>query len=71
MAAMSFDTPTSTMTQRVSYSPERRVLSVHFRAGGSHHFANVPVVHYHGLQQASSVDKYFHAHIKDKYEVAK
>lgn len=70
-AAQSFDTPSSAMTSQVRYSPTDKVLSIVFRAGGAHHFANVPAEHYQGLQKAESVGKYYHAHIKGKYQVAK
>ena len=72
MPVMAFDTPKSSMTKRVAYSPENRVLSLTFRSGGqTHHYADVPETHYHGLHSAESTGKYFHAHIRDKFKAAK
>lgn len=71
MATMAFDTPKSSMTSRVAYNPEDKVLSLTFRAGGTHHFADVPVHHYHGLHSAESTGKYYHAHIRDKFKAPK
>lgn len=71
-ATMGFDTPNSSMTTRVAYSPEDKVLSLTFRSGGkTHHFADVPVEHYHGLRGAESTGKYYHAHLKDKFKAPK
>lgn len=67
MSVMSFDTPRSSMTSRVSYNPDHKVLSLTFRTGGTHHFASVPVEHYHGLQKAESTGKYYHAHLRGKF----
>lgn len=64
MSVMAFDTPKSSMTSRVAYNPEDRVLTLHFRSGGAHHLADVPVEHYHGLQNAPSTGKYYHTHLK-------
>ncbi len=69
-AAMAFDTPQSTAFSRVAYNPEDKVLSITFRSGGTHHLAGVPVEHYHGMQKAESVGKYYHAHVAKKYGVA-
>lgn len=75
MSQLGFDTPKSSMTSRVSYNVADGVLSMHFKTGGTHHFAGVPVSHYQAMQDAEtnggSVGKYYHAHIKDKFKVAK
>ena len=71
-ASMAFDTPKSSMTTRVAYNPEHKVLSLTFRNGGqTHHYADVPLEHYHGLHSAESTGKYFHQHIRDKFKAAR
>lgn len=72
MATMAFDTPKSSMTSRVAYNPDHSMLSITFRNGGkTHHFAPVPVDHYHGLKAAESTGKYYHAHLRGKFGEAK
>lgn len=61
---MAFDTPDSSMTKRVTYNPEDRVLSLHVHKGAPIHMADVPVEHYHGIRAAESTGKYYHAHLK-------
>ena len=68
---MAFDTPGSSAISRVHYNPDLRVLSLTFRSGGTHHFADVPAEHYHGLKTAGSAGKYYHAHLAGKFEAAK
>ena len=68
MAAMSFDTPKSSMTSHVGYDDKTGVLSLTFRNGGrTHHFTGVPIAHFHGLRNAASVGKYYHAHLRGKF----
>lgn len=64
MSVMAFDTPKSSMTSRVAYNPEDRVLTMHVRSGKPIHLADVPVEHYHGMQKVESTGKYYHAHLK-------
>jgi hypothetical protein len=68
---MAFDTPSSSMLSRVAYNPEHHVLSLTFRQGGTHHFADVPVIHYHGMQAAKSVGSYYHGNIKGTFKSSK
>lgn len=68
MATMAFDTPMSSMTKRVAYNPDHSVLTLHFRTGGVHHFADVPESHYHAMHASQSAGAYYHANIKGKFK---
>jgi len=43
-------------------------LTIEFHSGGAYEFYNVPPSEYDGLMNASSHGKYFHAHIKNRYD---
>jgi hypothetical protein len=68
---LGFSPKDSTAISRVQYNVPEAILSLTFKSGGTHHFKEVPVAHYHALQDAQSAGKYYHAHIRDKYKVAK
>jgi len=46
---------------------ENGTLEIEFRNGGVYQYYNVPENTYLALITASSVGKYFHAYIKDRY----
>jgi len=43
-------------------------LTIEFHSGGVYEYYNVPHEEYASLMNASSHGKYFHAHIKNRYE---
>jgi len=55
----------------VGYDPTQSILEIEFNSGGIYQYFNVPGNVYHGLMAASSHGKYFHAHIKDHYQVVR
>ena len=60
-----FDTPDSSMTTRVYYHPDDKVLSLSTRSGKPINLANVPIEHFKAMQQPGvSVGKYYHANLK-------
>ena len=42
-------------------------LTIAFHSGGVYEYFNVPPSEYVGLMNASSLGKYFHAHIRNRY----
>lgn len=47
---------------------ENDTLEIHFHSGGIYQFQDVPRSVYEGLLAAPSKGKYFHKHIKDRYQ---
>ena len=43
-------------------------LTIEFHSGGVYEYFNVPHSEYAGLMNASLHGKYFHAHIKNRYD---
>ncbi len=51
----------------VDYDEESRTLFIWFQSGGRYKYFDVPEEIFHGLLNAGSKGKYFHAHIKNTY----
>jgi len=49
------------------YNPERRLLFITFRSGGTYTFYRVPPETYHGLISATSPGRYYHARIRGRH----
>ena len=52
----------------VGYDPDSQTLEMEFSKGSIYQYCGVPENIWHGLMQASSKGKYFHAHIRDRYQ---
>lgn len=61
----------SSTIKSVDYRAGTRTLEIAFHSGGTYTYANVPPRVVHGLTQAESKGKYFHAHIKGTYTATK
>jgi hypothetical protein len=46
-------------------------LAIEFQNGDLWHYSPVPQIEFSLMQQAASAGKYFHAHIKGKYQAVK
>jgi hypothetical protein len=58
----------SSALSAIGYDPTSKVLAVRFKAGGVHHFRDVPAEVASGLQRAESVGKYYSTHIRGKFD---
>lgn len=52
----------------VGYDPATRALTVQFKSGASHHYADVSPEAHAALMAAESVGKHFHAHIRSAHK---
>lgn len=50
---------------------ENGMLEIAFVNGGVYQYLNVPEHVYQGLMTATSKGRYFHSHIKDRYQTSK
>jgi hypothetical protein len=57
--------------ESVGHDPVTQTLRVKFKNGGAYDHAGVPAHHHSGMLAADSPGKYFHAHIRGKYEHTK
>lgn len=58
----------SSMIRSASYDEDdNQTLTITFASGNTASYEGVPVDEYHGLVNASSAGKYFHANIKDSF----
>lgn len=64
-------TPKSSATNSISYHPGDKVLSIKFKSGHAEHLADVPASHFEAMKTADSTGKYYHQHIKGKFQPAK
>ncbi len=55
----------------VGYAPNSLILEIEFNSGSVYQYFDVPEYVFHGLMQASSKGKFFHAHIRNNYGYAK
>lgn len=61
----------SSNLRSVGYNESTNTLEIEFNSGGVYQYYGVPLAVYHGLMNAGSPGKYFHAHIKDVYRYTK
>jgi len=61
----------SSNLRSVRYHPNRRVLEVRFRHGGTYRYADVPVRVYRELLQAPSKGRFFYRHVRDAFPYVK
>lgn len=53
------------------YEAETEILTVTFHRGGTYRYYDVPNEVIEGLLESKSSGKYFHAHIRNKYQTEK
>jgi hypothetical protein len=79
-SANGFATLTSDMTmrpvessslRRVGYNPANRTLRIEFKEVGVWEYLQVPPSEYEGLMKAGSIGRYFHAHIRNRFQSRK
>jgi len=58
----------SGMITKISYDESEKLLTLTFASGGAYSYKDVPKEVFDGLLAAESAGKYFHSHIKGKYE---
>lgn len=55
----------------VGYDEPSKTLHVEFHSGGLYEYAGVPEKIHQALRAATSVGRYFHANVKDRYPTKK
>ena len=55
----------------IGYSIDKKILRIVFNSGGTYTYTNISKEIYKELLSSKSVGKYFHQHIKGKYEYKK
>jgi len=61
----------SSNLEAVRYNQDTEILSIRFKGGNVYEYSEVPLLEYMELLKAESHGKYFHSHIKDKFEFKK
>jgi hypothetical protein len=61
----------SGMISKITYDESEKLLTLTFASGGAYSYKDVPKEVFDGLLAAESAGKYFHAHIKGKYDADK
>lgn len=61
----------SGMINKIAYDESEKLLTLTFNSGGAYSYKDVPKEVFDALLAAESAGKYFHAHIKGKYETEK
>ncbi len=57
----------SSVIAAIEYNPTTQVLEIHFHAGRTYDYLNVPAEIYQSLLTADSVGKYFNENIRPHY----
>jgi len=58
----------STTLSSVGYDAKAGILELGFRSGAIYQYLGVPTTVYQGLLRAPSKGKYFHLHIRERYQ---
>lgn len=58
----------SGMISKIAYNESEKLLTLTFNSGGAYAYKDVPKEVFDGILAAESAGKYYHAHIKGKYE---
>lgn len=64
----------SSNIERIGYDSEKKILKIQFKGARNNEkycYRNVDPTIFEGLRKASSVGKFFHSDIKDRYEFYK
>lgn len=61
----------SGMITKIAYDESEKLLTLTFASGGAYVYKDVPKEVFDSLLAAESAGKYFHAHVKNKYETEK
>lgn len=61
----------SGMITKIAYDESEKLLTLTFASGGAYTYKDVPKEKFDALLAAESAGKYFHAHIKGKYDTEK
>jgi len=59
------------MMNSVGYDPNTEILEIKFSDKDIYEYYTVPIKIYNNFMKASSLGKYFHKHIKNKYRFKK
>ena len=59
------------MMNSVGYDPNTEILEIEFSEKDIYEYYAVPINIYNNFMKASSLGKYFHKHIKNKYQFRK
>lgn len=57
----------SASIEHIDYDDATDTLEIKFASGGTYRYDDCPKDHHHGLKNADSAGKYFHANIRNKY----
>lgn len=72
---MDLKTVRSSNVDKIGYDPEKKILGVSFKGGGTYHYAGVPKDIYDRLMAAdssgASVGKMLNAEVRDKFKHTK
>lgn len=60
----------SSNIEAVGYDESTKTLTIRFKSGSTHSYADVDKLTYERLLSAQSVGKYFHANIRSKFKSA-
>ncbi len=58
---------TSSTIDSIHYDPDTKLLEIQFKSGGTYHYSDVSQEAYDALDNAESVGKHFHSHIRGKH----
>ena len=58
----------SGMISKIAYDASERLLTLTFNSGGAYAYKDISKEIFDGLLAAESAGKYYHAHIKSKYD---
>jgi len=61
----------SSNLQSVGFDPDSSTLEIEFKGGAVYQYQGVPQAEFDAFMNASSLGKYFHANIKDRYATVK
>jgi YD repeat-containing protein len=64
---MQLETVDSAAIHAIGYNPQSRILEIIFTNGGIYRFAGVPAPLYRAMQCATSMGKFFQAHVRGQY----
>lgn len=65
-------TPVQSSTiAHIGYDPDKSLLEIGFKSGGTYHYEDVPQDAYDAFEGAGSHGKHFHANIRGQYSEKK